>query len=261
MHDSPIILVGGIKFDLSIILMLLVTCTIVFVIARLATRKLSVDNPGKMQNALELGAEFIKDLISSTMDMKKGKVFVSLGMTIIIFVFIGNLLGLPFTIVTEHHETQTVLGYELQSTTKDHFDSLEAKGKDPHSEIVWWKSPTADPNVTMGLAFMIFFLTHFLGLTRNTKGYFKHYIEPSPLFLPINIIEQFTKLVTHGMRLFGNVFAKEVLMTVLVGFGAFAIPGIIAWQAFGLFISGIQAFVFTILTMVYISQMIESHDH
>ena len=84
---------------------------------------------------------------------------------------------------------------------------------------------------------------------------------PNPMFLPINIIEQFTKLVTHGMRLFGNVFAKEVLMTVLVGFGFLAIPGIIAWQAFGLFISGIQAFVFTILTMVYISQMIESHDH
>ncbi|WP_230190974.1 F0F1 ATP synthase subunit A [Paenibacillus sp. CECT 9249] len=260
MHDAPIINVAGIDIDLSIVIMLIVTCTIVFVFAKLATRNLSVDNPSKLQSFLEWGADFIKDMVSSTMDFKKGKVFVSLGMTIILFVFVGNLLGIPFSIVTEGHDPQTILGQEIKATSQERMDELAAKGKEPHYELVWWKSPTADMSVTMGLAFMVFVLVHFLGMTRNTKAYFKHYLEPSPLFFPIHLVEVFTKLVTHGMRLFGNVFAKEVLMTVLVSAGIAAIPGIIIWQAFGLFISGIQAFVFTILTMVYLSQALESHD-
>lgn len=265
MHDAPIINIGNgsvwFDIDLSIVIMLIVTCTIVFVVCKLATRKLSVDNPGKLQSFLEWGVDFIKDMISSTMDLKKGKVFISLGMTLITFILVGNLLGLPFAIVTQHEQPQTVFGKEIKSTSAENLAALEAKGKTPHSEVVWWKSPTADPNVTIGLAFMIFVLSHFLGMTRNTKAYFRHYIEPYPIFLPINIIEQFTKFVTHGMRLFGNVYAKEVLMSVLVSAGVFALPGIMIWQAFGLFISGIQAFVFTILTMVYLSQALQSHDH
>lgn len=265
MHDAPIINIGNgsvwFDIDLSIVIMLIVTCTIVFVVCKLATRKLSVDNPGKLQSFLEWGVDFIKDMISSTMDLKKGKIFVSLGMTLITFILVGNLLGLPFAIVTEHEQPSSVFGYEIKSTSEESLAAKEAKGQAAHSEVVWWKSPTADPNVTIGLAFMIFVLVHFLGMTRNTKAYFKHYIEPYPIFLPINIIEQFTKFFTHGMRLFGNVYAKEVLMSVLVSAGIFAIPGIMIWQAFGMFISAIQAFVFTILTMVYLSQALESHDH
>jgi F-type H+-transporting ATPase subunit a len=119
----------------------------------------------------------------------------------------------------------------------------------------------------MGLAGMIFVLVHFLGITRNTKGYFKHYLKPFAVFLPINLIEQFSKLLTHGMRLFGNIFAGEVLIAQLVKLGSTGIIGGIAsipllmvWQGFSIFVGSIQAFVFVMLTFLYISQVIETHD-
>lgn len=258
MHESPIINIGGIDFDLSIIIMLIITCSVVFIFAKLATRNLSVDNPGKLQNFLEWGAEFVRDIVTSTMDWKKGKIFMSLGMTIILFVFVANILGLPFSIVTSHHETMNVFGFEVKATSPASLEKFAAKGAEP--EIVWYKSPTADASVTLGLAFLVFLIVHYNGMRHNTRAYFKHYLQPMPFFLPLNIIEQFTKLLTHGMRLFGNVFAKEILMGVLVSAGWLAIPGIVIWQGFGLFISAIQAFIFTILTMVYLSQALESHE-
>jgi F-type H+-transporting ATPase subunit a len=62
------------------------------------------------------------------------------------------------------------------------------------------------------------------------------------------------------MRLFGNIFAGEVLLSVLIGAGIFGIPGLVIWQGFSLFVGSIQAFVFVMLTMVYLSQALESHE-
>ncbi|OKP98485.1 F0F1 ATP synthase subunit A [Paenibacillus sp. P46E] len=262
MHESPIIKILGLQVDLSIVLMLLVTCTIVFVLARLATSNLSVENPGKLQNFMEWVVEFVQNLISDTMDLKKGKPYLSLGLTLILFIFVGNMLGLPFGIVTEYTDASSahIFGKEIIPVVemlKDH----EEVG------VSWWKSPTADPAVAMGLAGLIFVLVHFLGITRNTKAYFKHYFQPFWFFFPINLIEQFSKLLTHGMRLFGNIFAGEVLISVLIQLGSSGIIGGIAsipllmvWQGFSIFIGSIQAFVFTILTFVYISQALDTHE-
>jgi len=261
MHESPIIKLGGLSIDLSIIIMLVVTCTVVFILARLAVRNLSVDKPSKMQNFLEWVVEFIQNMIASTMDFKKGKIFVSLGMTLIMFIFVANMLGLPFSIVTEHEEPYKALGKEVITTSADEFHKLHEEGEEhPHIGLVWWKSPTADASVSMGLALMIFCLVHYLGATRNTRNYFKHYIEPYGFFLPLNIIKEFSKLLTHGMRLFGNIYAGEVLIGVLIGAGAFGILPMVVWQGFSIFVGAIQAFVFTILTMVYLSQALETHD-
>ncbi|MHA6532677.1 F0F1 ATP synthase subunit A [Paenibacillus sp. BAC0078] len=277
MHKSPIIMLGGLHIDLSIVLMLLVTCTICFVLGLLATRNLSVENPGKLQNFLEWAVEFVQGLISSTMDLKKGKPFLSLGLALIMFLFVGNMLGLPFGIVTDYHDAQhaKIFGKEIVSVTQE-LDKLHAAAEagtssGSHEEIevgvAWWKSPTADPAVAMGLALMIFLMSHILGITRNTKNYFKHYFQPYPFFFPINLIEQVSKLLTHGMRLFGNIFAGEVLISVILKLGALGIGGwiasilgLIVWQGFSLFIGTIQAFIFVMLTMVYFSQMLETHD-
>ncbi|AHV99390.1 F0F1 ATP synthase subunit A [Paenibacillus sabinae] len=270
MHESPIIHLAGLDIDLSIVLMLVVTCAIVFLIARLATRNLSVENPGKMQNFLEWVVEFVQGLISSTMDLKKGKPFLSLGMTLIMFIFVGNMLGLPFGIVTEYHDASKahIFGHELVTVTeKLHTEEAAHPGEEAEVGVAWWKSPTADPAVALGLAGLIFVMVHFLGLTRNTKGYLKHYFQPFWFFFPINLIEQFSKLLTHGMRLFGNIFAGEVLISVLVQLGSSgpigtvaSIPFLVIWQGFSIFVGSIQAFVFTILTFVYISQAIDTHE-
>lgn len=268
MHEAPVIEVGGLHLDLSVILMLLVTCTIVFVVARLATRNLSVENPGKLQNFMEWAVEFVRNMISSTMDWKKGRPFLSLAMTMILFIFVANMLGLPFGVVTEYHDPAkaTIFGHEITSVTEV-FEAAHAKGEEAHAEVAWWKSPTADLSVTMGLALIVFLLSHGLGLFKNTKNYLKHYVQPYPFFLPINIIEQLSKLLTHGVRLYANIFAGEVLISTIMTLakasliGAiFSVPLLMAWQGFSIFVGAIQAFVFVILMMVYISQNLESHD-
>ncbi|MGO4530708.1 F0F1 ATP synthase subunit A [Paenibacillus amylolyticus] len=270
MHEAPIIMLGGFRLDLSVVLMLVVTGALVFIFAVLATRRLSVENPGKLQNFMEWAVEFVRNLISSTMDMKKGKHFISLALSMIMFIFVGNMLGLPFQAVTgmDKVEQAQVFGQPIV-TAVEAFEKAHAKDPNahPHVELAWWKSPTADLSVTMGLALVAFLVSHGLGLFRNTRGYLKHYLQPFALFLPINLIETASKLLTHGMRLFANIFAGEVLITTILKlttfkvFGAIAaIPLLMVWQGFSIFIGAIQAFVFVILMMVYISQSIETHE-
>lgn len=257
---SPIIYVGGFAVDLSAVLMITITCIIVFVLARLSVRSLSVTNPGKLQNFMEWVVEFVRNTISSTMDMKTGKQFVSLGLALIMFIFVANMIGLPFAIVTKTYEPVTVFGYEMVTVTEMLEEAKAAGEEKPSAKILWWKSPTADASITMGLALITVFLVHFLGVTRNTKSYLKHYFEPNWLFFPIHVIEQVANFLTLGLRLFGNIYAGEVLIAVLIGAGVFSIPGLIVWQGFSIFVGAIQAFIFIMLTMVYLSQKLDTSD-
>ncbi|WP_106767287.1 F0F1 ATP synthase subunit A [Paenibacillus faecalis] len=246
MHDSPIIKFGGFDLDLSALIMLLVSGAIVFILARLSVRNLSVENPSKLQNFMEWVVEFVQNLISSTMDLKKGKAYISLGLTLILFIFVSNILGLPFAIITDLPANFEVFGKTIEATI----------GLDPgqYAHVLWWKSPTADISVTAGLAAIVFILMNYLGLKKNRKHYLKHYLEPFPIFLPLNIIENLAKPVALAIRLFANIFAGEVLISVILKMKFFGIPFLAAWQGFSIFIGGLQAFIFTILTMVYIAQ-------
>jgi F-type H+-transporting ATPase subunit a len=258
MHHSVIVTLGGIKFDLTTLFMVTLTCLIVFILAILGTRKLSVTKPGKMQNFIEWIVEFVQGLIGSTMDVKKGQAFLMLGITLIMFIFVGNMLGLPFPIITEHESTFSFLGQEV--VTQANLNDAHDKG-DHGVGLVWWKSPTADASVTMGLALMVIVLTHYLGLIKNTKQYLHHYIEPHWAFFPLAVIKEVSKLLTLGLRLFGNIYAGEVLITVILMAGVAGILPLIVWQGFSMFVGAIQAFVFTILTMVYISQNLKHEEH
>lgn len=251
MHSSPLLEIGGLTIDLSTFFVIIVAAIITFIVARLGVRNLSVENPSKMQNFMEWLVEFVHNTIASTMPLKKAKAFVSLGLTLIMFIFISNVLGLPFAVVTEHTEPVEFMGMPIVS--EDAIQEGQAKGHEG-AEVLWWKSPTADLSVTMGLAAIVFVLVHYLGLTRNTKHYLKHYLEPYPIFFPLNLIKTIFQPVTLGLRLFANIFAGEILIATIIMAGAFGIPLLAVWQGFSIFVGAIQAFLFTILTMVYISQ-------
>lgn len=253
-HLAPIIHVAGLNIDLSAIIMITVTCIIVFLIARMAVRSMSVENPGKMQNFMEWVLDFVKGIISSSMDMKKGQMFIILATTLIMFIFVANMLGLPFAIVTEHTKPLELFGQTIVGA-----EEIAKEGG--HAHVNWWKSPTADPAVTMGLALLVILYSHYLGLKMNRKHYLKHYLQPFAVFLPINIIEQFSKLLTLGMRLFGNIYAGEMMISTIVMIGWYGVVPLIIWQAFSIFVGSIQAFVFTMLTIVYISQNIVHEEH
>lgn len=252
MHEFPIWQLGPLDIDISSFIAITVSVIITFVLAKLAVRNLSVDNPSKLQNFMEWVVDFVHNFISSTMPVNRVKPFLTLGLTLIMFIFISNLLGLPFGVVMEVHHPYPNLGFT---------EALLAE-KGGHLEAAFWKSPTADLSVTAGLAIIVFVIVHFLGLRLNTKHYLKHYFKPYPIFFPVNVIETISKPLTLALRLFANIFAGEVLIATILMLGWIGTPFLVAWQGFSLFVGGIQAFLFTILTMVYISQAaIHEEEH
>lgn len=227
--------ISWLDFNLANVFMIAVCSAIVFIFCVWASRKLQM-KPTGMQNFMEWVVDFVKGIIGDTMDWKTGKVFLPLGLTLITYILVSNLVGVA---------TVGVFGTDL-----------------------WWKSPTADAALTLTLSGMVIVLTHFYGIkVQGVKKYLKGYVSPVPAMLPFKIIEEFTNTLTLGLRLFGNIYAGEVLLSLLVGiavtgplgFLGAALP-MMAWQGFSLFIGGIQAFIFTMLTMVYMSHKVSS-DH
>ena len=244
-HHAPTFEFLGLYFNASNILMTSIAALIVFLIAVIATRKLEM-RPTGMQNAIEWVVDFAKNIIGSTMDWKTGGRFLTLAITILMYIFVANMLGLPFAIIVgEEHN-------------------------------LWWKSPTADPVITLTLAAMVVALSHYYGIKmQGVKEYGLGFVRPMKFLFPLKIIEEFSNTLTLGLRLYGNIFAGEILLGLLAGLavsgyetnlftgilstlGA-AIPMMI-WQAFSIFIGAIQAFIFTMLTMVYMAHKV-SHDH
>lgn len=159
------------------------------------------------------------------MDPKKGAALLGVVVTYIIFILFANLIGLVPTL----------------------------------------SSPTADYNTTLGLALCTFAMIYIFGIRYKGLGYFKHYVKPFVFFLPINILEDFAKPITLTFRLYGNIYAGEVLIAVLLGliggwahvFGGFLAS--VAWLAFSIFVGCIQAFIFTMLSIAYVGQAVGDH--
>jgi F-type H+-transporting ATPase subunit a len=239
-YGAPIVEVFGIPWltvNLANILMITICSVIVLLIGILSARAIQM-KPTGMQNVFEWLIDFVKGVINATMDWKTGERFLGLGLTIFLYILVSNLGKLPFAIVTEP------------------------------GHVVWWKAATGDPLITLTLAAMVVVLTHYYGIKiKGFSGYGKDYFKPVPFLFPLKVIEEFANTLTLGMRLFGNIYAKGLLMALLVGLGTSGIFGFfagilptVAWQAFSLFIGAIQAFIFLMLTMVYMAHKV-SEEH
>lgn len=190
-----------------------------------ATRAMKLDRPGKLQLMVEEIFQFLRGLVYENIDYRKGAGLMCLIFTLFIFLLFCNLWGLIPTMM----------------------------------------SPTADINTTLGMALMVFLLVQILGLRYKGGKFFKHFIEPVPFFLPLTIVEELSKPITLAFRIYGNIYAGEVLIAVLLGLfvgvlnylGGF-IPSVI-WLAFSIFVGFIQAFIFTMLTIAYVSQVVAEH--
>ena len=232
-HGNPMKTIMGITFNLSNVMMLVVTAAIVFLIAILATRNLQL-KPTGMQNFFEWIMDFVKGIIKSNMDWKTGGRFHILGITLILFLFVSNVLGLPLAVIVDGD--------------------------------LWWKSPTADPMITMTLAATVIVLTHYYGIKiKGVTGYGKDFLTPFPFLLPLNLVSEFASTLTLGLRLYGNIYAGEVLLGLIATLGVSSLVGLfgaivpgVAWMGFSIFVGAIQSFIFVMLTMVYMSNKVRT---
>lgn len=247
-----------IQFDVSVMIMTTITCILVLLITILATRRLSLVPTG-MQNAIEMILEFTQGIVNSNIEGTKTRErFYGFAFSLFLFIFIANQLGLMFNVVTKHQQPIPALGIEASVS---HDAAHGEGGEGEHNAYAWWKSPTADINVALAMSFAISIVAHFLGIKRSPKKYAAHYFQPFPVMFPLHLIDEIAKPLTHGMRLWANIFAGEVLIMVLLK-GSVFITGapLIVWLGYSVFVGIIQAYVFTVLAMVYMSMKLSS-DH
>lgn len=190
----------------------------------LGTRDLQ-KTPGPLQNIIEIIYELVKSIAVTQIGPSYYSQFLPFVATVFLFVLGSNLSG-------------ALLPWKL----------LEI----PSGELA---APTNDINTTACLA-LLTSLTYFsAGFKIKGIGYFKRYIKPEIFLLPINIAEDFTKPLSLNFRLFGNVVADELTVTVICSLVPILIP--VPIMMLGLFASSLQALIFATLAAVYIGEVIE----
>jgi F-type H+-transporting ATPase subunit a len=123
----------------------------------------------------------------------------------------------------------------------------------PHLE-----EPTKDLNTTFGLGIMGFLIAHYAGIkSKGFKAYIKEYFQPIFFMMPLNVIGELAKIVSISFRLFGNIMGGSIIILVVSYLTYSVILPPFLYGFFGLFVGTIQAFVFTMLTIVYISVQVK----
>ncbi|MGN1271604.1 MAG: F0F1 ATP synthase subunit A [Lactobacillus sp.] len=234
MEKSFVFKFMGLNFDLTGIIGSTLMALAVFFLCFWLARKVEM-KPNKRQNVFEYMLDFTNGIVKDNVSDVDAQNHLSLyAFVLFLFIWFMNQLGM----------------------------FLEVKVDD----WVFVKSPTADPVATMSFAMMTLLLSFTFGVQRfGVGGYLKNYTQPVGFMLPINLIEEFTNFLTLSLRLYGNIYAGEVLLTLIgndlahAG-GPFtlilAAPLAMIWQGFSVFIGSIQAYVFVTLSMVYIGKKV-----
>lgn len=230
-----------------------------------AARKATSGVPGRFQAAVEILVEMVDAQAKGVIhNAQSRKLVAPLALTVFVWIFLMNAMDLlPVDLIPAAWQAW-----------------YGATGHDPHHAYMR-VVPTADLSVTMGLSISVLLISIFYNIKIKGAGGWAHELFTAPfgnhfLLWPFNflmqIIEFVAKTVSHGMRLFGNMYAGELifLLIALMG-GAFSLSGtgiglaighIIAgsaWAIFHILIITLQAFVFMMLTLVYVGQAHEAH--
>ena len=118
--------------------------------------------------------------------------------------------------------------------------------------------PTKDLNTTLGMGILGFIIAHISGIRyKGLKGYLKQYVEPMFFMAPLNLVGELSKVISISFRLYGNIMGGAIIITVI----SYLVHGLLLppflYMFFGFFVGTIQAFVFTMLTLVYISLQVK----
>ena len=221
----------------------------------------SVDKPSKVQNAVEYIFDFVKGVVNDNFQDKNNKLIGPLSLTIVCWVFLMNLTDL--------------LPVDLVPWIANGFQSSTIYGPIHYFKVL----PVADVNAPMGMALGIAVLIHYYSIKKKGLGGFLGELTLQPLgkwAMPFNMLIEipgfYAKQIALGLRLYGNLFAGEMIFILialffgalfdsLYGFalGVFGILLSLGWAIFHVLIIALQAYVFMILTVVFLNQAHETH--
>jgi len=120
------------------------------------------------------------------------------------------------------------------------------------------KSPTPDINTPLAMALVVFFSVPYFGIrTRGVWSYLKHYVEPIFLMLPVEIASEIARTFSLTFRLFGNIMGEEIIISILFIVMPLFVP--VPMMLFSIFTGLLQAYIFTLLTCVYIGGAVQAH--
>lgn len=219
---------------MTVIMTWVVMALIVFFVTRVRVFKLI---PGKKQSLLEALLDYVYDLVQGSISTKEfiRPVF-NIAASLFIFILAANFLGsFPGLNVIP---TQEGVKLTVLSDT--------------------WYTPTSDLNMNLMLAIFVFAASHVFAIrAKGFKNWIKSFFEPMWWMFPINIIGEIAKPVSHSLRLFGNIMGGGILMLIIGYLVKYFVMPAALWGIFGLFFGAIQALIFTILAIAYISSLIE----
>jgi len=234
----------GMTFNLDTIWVTVVAGAIVVALGFWARAQLTKDTEDHVPTKLQLVWETVVNEVNTQVEGNLGKVnpfVVPLAVALFFFILIANWIEV---IPTELNENVHLL-----------------------------PSPTADTNLTYAMALFVIIGVWGFGIRqKGLRGYLKHFLEPYPYLLPLNVLEELVKPITLALRLFGNIFAGGIMIALIGGLVSLApanipVGGILAgvlnvvWKLFDtLFLGGLQAFIFALLTVLYFGMAGAGHE-
>jgi F-type H+-transporting ATPase subunit a len=248
--------------------------------------------PTRGQGVLEVMVEFLLGLVEGTAGKRLGRQIFPLVAGIFIFIAFSNYSGLlpgvgtigywheeaaeeTENVQTDEHTTEVSTGEEdakEESTTGTEAvnvdaDESEAAHEETHKVLVpYLRAPNADLNMTLAMALITFLVVQVAGIkAHGVGGRIKHMAQPWWIF-PLEVIQELARIISLSFRLFGNIFAGEVLLAVMYAMAAAIKVALIPvlFPVIFLFLEvlfgTIQALVFALLTLIYITLAAAGHD-
>jgi F-type H+-transporting ATPase subunit a len=238
---------GGLTFNWDTIWATAAAAIIVITMGVMLRRQATSGTPGRLQAAWELGVGAITQQVEGSIG-EAGMKVIPLATTLFVFILTCNLFAL--------------------------FDF--------GAKYAFLIVPNADINMPLAMALYVIVLVHISSVrARGVKGYFAHYAtQPFPMYLLpfnvfINLVEEISKPLTLALRLFGNLLSGTLMLTLIAALGAWklgaipignilVLPMSVIWKLFdGILIGTIQAFIFTLLTILYfdVAMTTDHGDH
>lgn len=236
--------IGGLTINLDTVWATLLAGLLVCALGLMMRRRATSGVPNKLQLTWEAGVEAVRGQIEGSVG-PRGLWVVPLALTLFVFILICNF--------------------------------FEIFGLGAYYD--WLGAPTGDINLSLGLALLVIVLVHITWVrTAGIKGYVAHYLlHPFPKFLMpfnlfINLVEEIARPITLALRLFGNLLAGGLMLTLIAALGVWKISSIPVgdvavlilnpvWKLFDVFLIGpIQAFIFALLTILYFDTAMSSAD-